>query len=88
MDVLYVGERDTRDRTRDVWRIVHDLFGVENPPADHVRPPCCESGLPVLDEQELADFMDALRQLLRGKERQAVTDGGKRKSRASPRPPT
>lgn len=73
--VLYVGERDTRDRTRDVWQIVHDLFGVENPPADHDRPPCCDSGLPVLDEPELADFMAALRKLLRGTGRQAVTGG-------------
>jgi hypothetical protein len=25
VEVLYVGPRDTRDRTRDVWTIVHDL---------------------------------------------------------------
>jgi hypothetical protein len=81
VDILFVGRRDTRDRTRDVWQIVHDLFGVENPPADHVRPPCCDSGLPVLDEQELADFMAALRKLLRGKARQATTGDGKRKPR-------
>jgi hypothetical protein len=64
-----------------VWQIVHDLFGVKNPPADHDRPPCCDSGLPVLDEQELADFMNALRKLLRGTGRQAVTGDGKRKPR-------
>jgi hypothetical protein len=81
VEVLYVGKRDTRDRTPDVWQIVHDLFGVENPPADHLRPRCCDSGLPVLDEQELADFMNALRKFLRGKARQAVTGGGKRKPR-------
>jgi hypothetical protein len=75
VEVLYVGERDTRDRSGDVWQIVHDLFGVENPPADHVRPPCCDSGLPVLDEQELTDFMNALRRLLRGKRKRATTGG-------------
>jgi hypothetical protein len=80
VDVLYVGERDTRDRTGDVWQIVHDLFGVENPPADHLRPPCCESGLPNIDEQELAEFMDVLRKLLRGKGRQAATGGRKHKA--------
>jgi hypothetical protein len=73
VDVLYVGKRDTRDRSRDVWKIVHDLFGVENPPADHLRPPCCESGLPNLDEQELAGFMDALRKLLRGRQKRTST---------------
>jgi hypothetical protein len=67
VEVLYVGKRDTRDRARDVWQIVHDLFDVENPPADHVRPPCCELGLPAVDERELAEFMDALSKLLRGK---------------------
>jgi hypothetical protein len=34
--------------------------------ADHLRPPCCESGLPNIDEQDLTDFMAALRKLLRG----------------------
>ncbi len=81
VDVLYVGKRDTRDRTGDVWQIVHDLFGVENPPAEHLRPPCCDSGLPMIDEQELTDFMTALRKLLRGKGKRAVTGGGKRKPR-------
>jgi hypothetical protein len=33
---------------------------------------------PVLDERELADFMAALRKLVRGKGKQAVTAGGKR----------
>lgn len=75
VEVLYVGERETRDRRRDVWQIVHDLFDVENPPADHDRPPCCGSGLPMLDEQELADFMNALRKLLRGKRKRATTGG-------------
>lgn len=81
VDVLYVGERDTRDRAGDVWQIVHDLFGVENPPADHLRPPCCESGLPNIDEQELNELMDALRKLLRRRGRQATTGNEKRKPR-------
>jgi hypothetical protein len=73
--VLYVGNRDTRRRVGDIWEVLHDLFDVENPPADHLRPPCCESGLPNIDEQELAEFMTALRKLLRGRGRQATTRG-------------
>ena len=61
-----------------MWQIVHDLFDVENPPADHIRPPCCDSGLPVLDDQELADFMNALRKLLRAPARPGL---GRRASR-------
>jgi hypothetical protein len=47
------GTRDTRDRSRDVWRVVHDLFDAENPSSEHLRPPCCEHELPVLDQSEL-----------------------------------
>ena len=31
--ILYVGKRDTRKRSRDIWQIIHDLFDTENPPA-------------------------------------------------------
>jgi hypothetical protein len=65
--VLYVGTRDTRDRSRDVWRVIHDLFDAENPSSEHLRPPCCEHELPVLDQSELDDFMLRLRHLLRGR---------------------
>ncbi|GEM_PF-1852919 len=65
--VLYVGKRDTRRRVRDIWEVLHDLFGVENPPDEHDRPPCCEDGMPNIGETELDDFMDRLRRLLRGR---------------------
>jgi hypothetical protein len=65
--VLYVGPRDTRDRSRDAWRIVHDLFEAEDPSVCHLRPPCCEDALPALDEGELEDVMRRLRRLLRGR---------------------
>jgi hypothetical protein len=65
--ILYIGKRDTRDRSRDVWRIVHDLFKAESPSADHLRPSCCERGLPALDQGELDEFMLRLRHLLRGR---------------------
>src|SRR6202008_4838934 len=51
VEVLYVGPRDTRDRTRDVWTIVHDLFRETNPTEGHLRPPCCGSSLPTVDEE-------------------------------------
>jgi hypothetical protein len=65
VEILYVGTRDTRDRSKDTWTIVHDLFGEQNPPDQHLRPPCCQDGLPVIDEDELAEFMRRLRRLLR-----------------------
>ena len=66
VDVLYVGPRETRNRThRDIWEIVHDLFGVANPPAGHLKDPCCKSGLPDIDPDELDEFMARLRKFLR-----------------------
>jgi len=73
--ILYVGTRDTRERSRDIWRIVHDLFDTENPAAGHLRPPCCDEGLPRMDEAELTVFLDRLRRLLRGRKTPA---GGQR----------
>lgn len=67
IEVLYAGPRDTRGRERDVWTIVHDLFGEQNPPEDHLRPPCCEGNLPAIDEDELAEFTRNLRRLVRGR---------------------
>ncbi len=65
--ILYVGERDTRDRANDVYTELHDIFGVDNPPAGHVRPPCCDDGQPAIDEAELDEFMRRLRRVLRGR---------------------
>ncbi len=65
--VLYVGKRDTRRRSRDIWEIVHDLFEVDNPPSEHERPLCCADGLPDIGDAELDDFMVRLRRLLRGR---------------------
>jgi hypothetical protein len=67
VEVLYVGTRDTRDRSRDVWNIVHDLFGAENPRAGHERPACCRDGLPRVSDEELEEFTARLRRLLRGR---------------------
>ena len=67
VEILYAGPRDTRDREADVWKIVHDLFEEENPPDEHLRPPCCADGLPDIDEDELREFMDRLRRLTRGR---------------------
>lgn len=65
--ILYVCKRDTRERSRDIWQIIHDLFDTENPPAGHLRRPCCDDGLPRVDETELQEFMDRLQRLLRGR---------------------
>lgn len=67
VEILYVGKRDTRDRSQDIWTIVHEVFGVENPPSDHLRPPCCSEGRPHIDEEELERFMNQLRRYLRGR---------------------
>lgn len=65
VEILYVGTRDTRDRSRDTWQIIHDLFDEENPAAGHLRPPCCGDGLPELASGELDEYMRRLRNLLR-----------------------
>ena len=66
--VLYVGDRDLEGaRSGDIWTVLHDLFGVENPPSDHHKPPCCEDGFPQIDDSVLDNFMDNLRRLQRGR---------------------
>ena len=65
--VLYAGPRNHRQRKRDVWTIVHDLFETENPPEDHLRPPCCETGTPHIDQDDLDQFMTRLNHLVRGR---------------------
>ena len=51
--ILFVGKREPRHRRSDAWTILHDLFGVENPPENHHKQPCCAATLPVLAEHEL-----------------------------------
>ena len=66
--VLYVGKREPGHRTDDdIWDILHDLFGVENPPAGHQKPPCCEGALPKIVDTQLDDFLRALRRFQRGR---------------------
>jgi hypothetical protein len=65
--VLYAGPRNHGYRPQDVWTIVHDLFETENPPDDHLRPPCCEGDLPHIDQEELDQFMTRLNRLIRGR---------------------
>jgi hypothetical protein len=66
--VLYVGRREPGHRgSDDVWDVMHDLFGVENPPAGHDKPRCCKSDLPEIDDKILDDFLRGLRRLQRGR---------------------
>lgn len=66
--VLYVGKREAGHRTQsDVWDVIHDLFGVDNPPSGHHKPPCCASDVPAIGDKELESFLMALRQLQRGR---------------------
>lgn len=68
--VLYVGEREPRHRTSsDLWDVVHDLFGVDNPPDGHHKPPCCQDEHPEIDHDALKDFRRALTQLNRPRRR-------------------
>lgn len=66
--ILYVGQRERRHTESDVWTVLHDLFGVENPPADHLRPPCCDDGLPEVSQPELDAFLDELQRMTRGRQ--------------------
>jgi hypothetical protein len=83
--ILYVGKREPRHRDSDVWNVVHDLFGVENLPANHVKPPCCgEVDIPDLGDAELDAFLKALRALSR-KERPGRKAAMRRSARRSRR---
>jgi hypothetical protein len=64
VEILFVGKRDTRKRANDIWTVLHDLFGVKNPPADHERPPCCDGGHPEMPEGEIQEFMRRLHKFL------------------------
>ena len=52
---------------RDIWTILHDLFGVDNPPSDHDRPPCCERNMPEIDQDELDAFVEDLQRMVSGR---------------------
>jgi hypothetical protein len=64
--LLYVGKREPGHRSRgDVWDALHDIFGVENPPAGHDKPLCCDDGDPVIDQDALDEFLRNLRRFNR-----------------------
>jgi hypothetical protein len=65
--ILYVGQREPRHRKRDIWTILHDLFGVDNPPSGHDRPPCCERNMPEIDQDELDAFVEDLQRMVSGR---------------------
>ena len=65
--ILFVGKREPRHRRSDAWTILHDLFGVENPPEDHHKQPCCAATLPVLPENEFDAFLREVQLLTRGR---------------------
>lgn len=65
--ILFVGKREPRHRRSDAWTILHDLFGVQNPPESHHKPPCCEAALPAIADDELDTFRREVRLLSRGR---------------------
>ena len=62
--ILYVGKKDdpAYERGNDMWDLVHDLFGTDNPPEAHLKPPCCEGDWPEIDDDALDEFTSRLRQ--------------------------
>lgn len=65
--ILYVGLREPNHRQSDIWTILQDLFGVQNPPVDHDRPPCCEGSVPEIDKEDLDAFLRDLQRMTRGR---------------------
>jgi hypothetical protein len=65
--ILHVGQREQRHRQRDIWTTLHDLFGVDNPPSGHDRPPCCERNMPEIDQDELDAFVEDLQRMVSGR---------------------
>jgi hypothetical protein len=66
--LLYVGKREPRNRAGDdLWDVLHDIFGVQNPPSDHDKPPCCDRGHPTIDHEALTSFLKELKSFNRGR---------------------
>ncbi|HTX45400.1 MAG TPA: hypothetical protein VMD48_03935 [Solirubrobacteraceae bacterium] len=66
--LLYVGRREAGHRSKaDVWDLLHDIFGIDNPPAGHDKSPCCAEGEPTIEHDVLADFLRQLRRFNRGR---------------------
>lgn len=67
--ILYVGKKDdpAYERGNDMWDVVHDLFGTDNPPTAHLKPPCCEQDWPTIDPDALDEFTARLQQVQRGR---------------------
>lgn len=66
--VLYVGRREPGHRSdADIWDVLHELFGVGNPPDGHVKPPCCDSEMPEIGYEVLGVFLRTLRRFNRGR---------------------
>ncbi len=62
--ILYVGKKDDpayRDGN-DMWDLVHGLFGTTSPPANHLKPPCCEKDWPSITDEQLDAFLANLRE--------------------------
>jgi hypothetical protein len=74
--ILYVGPREPSHRQSDIWTILHDLFGVENPPADHDRPPCCNGSVPEIEQDDLDAFLRDLQRMTRRRSASRRPRGG------------
>lgn len=69
--ILYVGKREPGHRAgaRDVWDLLHELFGTESPAEGHHKPPCCDEDRPQIRDDELLEFISTLRAVQRGRGR-------------------
>lgn len=66
--LLYVGKREPGHRGKDdIWDLLHDIFGVDNPPSAHDKPACCHTEAPTIDHDALDDFLTRLRRFNRGR---------------------
>ena len=63
--ILYVGKKvdPAYERGNDMWDVVHDLFGTDNPLVAHLKPPCCQGDWPEIDDDALDEFTSRLRQV-------------------------